>query len=238
MEVRQACEKDFEQFPHIFNQVYREYSLYTVRTPQQYKQVVEKLHAKEYTFVVEDTTMKGYVIAGVKCIGDIPTVSVYEVVALNKQGYDLLINHVEAIGVQVGAAFIDAVAVPKTETATHLVEAHFLESRPLAAMVFTPAVNPLLEQCTKAVPGRTVLFCVGCEKIQVQCGDSGDGPDITVVISSKDFISLLLGRTSVFSLVIKGKMQITPWYKVLAVRSVVNYVAKDIKMITPYTEMV
>ena len=234
MKVRPVGEKDFEQFPGIFNQVYRAYSLYAVRTPQQYKQIVERLHAKEYTFVVEDETITGYVIAGIKYMGSIPTVSLYEVVALSKEGYDLLINHVVAIGTQVGAAFIDAVASGEQ---TAYLRAHFLESRPLAAMVYAPAVHVLFEHEKAVHGGRTVLFCVGHEKIWVH-GDSAGEPDVTVVISFQNLFSLLLRRTSVFSLVIKGKIQIKPWYNLFFVRTIVNSLAKDIKMVSPYTEMV
>lgn len=249
MKARLVSDKDFHQLPDVFNRVYGEYSMYMVRTPEQYKHFVEKLNARAYTFVVEDNnTIVGYAIAGVKYMGSAATVSMYEMAAVSKKGYDMLMRKIEDISTQKEAAFIDAVAPAESEIAAYLVSAHFLESRPIATMVYVPDVRTVLELCVaKAVKtcthGKdiTVLFCVGDENIRVNlcegiiCGD--EPADVTVVLSSQDLLSLLLNRTTVFSLVMKGKMRITPCYKVLSVCYIVQCLAGDVTMITPYTEL-
>ncbi len=238
MKARLASDKDFNQFPDVFNHVYHEYSMHVVRTPEQYKHLVEKLNAKAY--VVEDDVIKGYAIIGIKYMGSAATVSIYEMAAVSKKGYDIIMKKIEDISTQIKAAFIDTVAPAESEIAAYLGSADFLASRPIATMVYYDGKTVLELAAAKAVSfaGDVTVFCVDDETVRVNGDGTCDRPaDVTVVISSQDLLSLLLNRTTVFSLVIKGKMRVIPWYKVLSVCTIVKYLAEDVKMMTPYAEM-
>ena len=87
----------------------------------------------------------------------------------------------------------------------------------------------------------TVTFCVGEERVRLKLPegtiDDAEKADIEVVISPSDFQSLLLRRSSFFSLVITRKVTSKPLQKIITAREVVNYIAEDVKMMTPFTEL-
>ncbi len=248
MRVRTLEEKDLKEIPRVFEEVYRNYSLYTEETYELYRNFVDK--DREMIFVVEDkNTLLGYVVMGIRDIGSSVMISVYEMVATDREGYDMLMGKVEEIGREKGAALIDTVAPVKSDVTAYLISTGFQESRTIASMahlcdkrrVFTLFVEKAV---TRKRFGKdvTVLFCTDQERIRVKLPegevDSGGKADIKVVLPFKDLLSLLLKRSDCLSLVLKRRMKVKPAYRVLSVCKVVAYLAEDVKMVTPFVELV
>lgn len=249
MKVRKAQEKDVKEFPLLFSTVYPDYSMYRVESFALYKQFLTG-DTDEYLFVVEEKdTLLGYVTMGVRTIGSAAMISVYEIVAVSKKGYDLLWEKVEEIGMEKDVAAIDTVAPDKSGLAAYLTNAGFLKTKAIATVVQLLDVKKILQLFVEnAVSERffkkdvCVLFCVGKEKVQVKLPegvvDTGDRADVTVVLSANHLFSLLLKRSPWLSLVLKRRVQITPVHKMMTVCAVIDYLAVDMQMVTLFTELI
>lgn len=251
MEVRLLEEKDLNSLSKVFNNVYKDYSMYNVNLCELYRHFADKDHQKEYMIVVEDNnTLLGYAAFGIRKVGSSAMVSLYDMVAVSKKTYDMLSKKVEEIGAEKGAAFIETFVPPKSDAAAWITSTGFLEIGAAATMVYVVDMKEIVTAFVEnAVLTRdfkkevTVLFCVGKERITVKLpegivyGDKKGEPDVKVTISLHDLLSALLKKTSCFSLILKGRMKVNPGLKIVAVCSVVNYLAEDVKMIAPFIDL-
>jgi predicted acetyltransferase len=249
MIVRQAQPEDIREFPSLFHRAYSEYSMYCVRTPDTYSHFMKKLTIeKEHVLVVEEEGhLSGYIIMGIKYMASVPTLSIYEIAAETRESYDLLMARAEEIAQEKDAAFIDTIAPPQSEFSLYLVDHGFLESRAIATLIRVYNVDEVLSLFVKragstnaaAVTGM-ILFQVDkrCMRVRLPEGivDTGPAP-LRVSISCNDLLSLLFRRVSVYSLVLRGKMRVTPLYEIRVVCAVIEYLSLDAAMMIPFLEM-
>lgn len=253
MEVRLLEKKDLTDLSEIFNSVYKDYSMYNMNLFELYRHFADKNQQKEYMIVVEDNTLLGYAAFGIRTVGSAAIVSLYDVVAINKKGFDLLIATVEEIGVKRGAAFIEAVVPAKSDTAAYIMDAGFLDIGNVATMVYVVFIKEVVRVIAEHAVLRglkknvAIMFCAGEEKIVVDLCEgavysddktmNNSAPDVTVTLSLHDLLSLLCKKTSFFSLVLKRRVKINPVYKVMTVYSAVTFLAADMKMVTPFMNL-
>lgn len=253
MEVRLLEEKDLTELLQIFTSVYKDYSMYNINLFELYRHFADEPQQKEYMVVVEDNgTLLGYAAFGIRTIGSGIMVSLYDVTSVNKKGADLLIKTVEEIGVKRGAAFIEAVVPAESDAAAYVMDAGFLDIGNVATMVYVVFMKEIVRVIAEHavlhdLKKNVIMFCVGEEKIVVDLCEgavySDDktmntcAPDVTVTLSLHDLLSLLCKKTSFFSLVLKRRVKINPVYKVMTVWSAVAFLAADIKMVTPFMNL-
>jgi hypothetical protein len=249
MIVRQAQPGDIREFPSLFYRAYSEYSMYCVRTPDTYSHFMRKLTIEKECVLVaeEEGHLHGYVIMGVKYMASVPTLSIYEIAAETRESYDLLMSRAEEIAQERDAAFIDTIAPPPGEFSQYLVDHGFLESRAIATLIQVYTVSEVLSLFVKragstsvaAVTG-TILFQVDQESVRVRLPegivDTGPAP-LQVRISCNDLLSLLFRRVSTHSLVLRGKMRVTPLHKVRVVSAIIEYLSQDAALMIPFLEM-
>ncbi|MGC1122598.1 MAG: hypothetical protein WBA22_16045 [Candidatus Methanofastidiosia archaeon] len=249
MIVRQAQNEDVKEFPSLFHAAFKEYSMFSVRTPQTYSNLMKTLNIKkEHVLVAEEEGhLSGYVIIGTKYMASVPTVSIYEMAARTRESYDMLMARVEEIAQEKEAAFIDTVAPARSELSEYLANHGFLESRAIATMIQVYNVEEVLSLFVKnalatnavEVTG-TILFQVNQKGVRVRLPegvvDTGPAP-LQVTISCDDLLELLFRKVSVGSLLMRGKMQVTPIYKIGEFRAVITYLSQDVALMTPFSEM-
>lgn len=210
---------------------------------------MKKLNVEqEHVLVIEEEGhLSGYIILGVKSMASVPTLSIYEIAAQTRDSYDVLMAKAEEIAQEKGAAFLDTIAPPHSEFSQYLAGHGFLESRAIATLILVYNVDEVLslfvkKACsTKAAPVTgTVLFQVNQKNVRVRLPegivDTGPAP-LYVKIACGDLLSLLLRKVSVHSLVLRGKMQVTPLRGIRTVRTIVTYLSQDAALMIPYLEM-
>lgn len=245
--MRKAEEKYLKEFPLLFDKIYHDYSLYRVEPVELYRHFVDG-DTKEFLFVVEEgDTLLGYTAFGVRTIGSSTMISIYEMVALTKKGYDMLMAKVEEIGMEKEAAVIDTLAPVNSGLASYLIRTGFLKTKSLATMVHLLDTKRILRLFVEhAVSNQlfndvTILFCVGKEKIRVKLPegsiDNDETADVNLVLSANDLLSLLLKKSHCLSLIITGKVTVNPVHKIMSACKVIDYLAEDIKMVIPFTEL-
>jgi hypothetical protein len=247
VKVRKCKKEDLEEISRIFT-VYTGYSLYHIFTPRVYPHFLTDTTGKEHIFVAEDNnTIVGYTAAGVRKMGSSSVVCVYDIASTTQKGYQALMKRVEELGKEKRAAFIEVLTPVKSEWATHFLDMGFSEANELATMVYLFKIKRLITLFVEnAVSKRkfkdiSVLFVLKDEKIRVELPhgtvDTKGGADVEVVIHPHDLISLLLKKVHCISLVIRGKIKVNPFYRTVAVCQVINYLAEDVKMVTPFAEL-
>jgi hypothetical protein len=249
MIIRQAQPEDVKEFPSLFHAAFKGYSMYCVRTLQTYSHFLKMLNVeKEHVLVTEEEGhLSGYVIMEVKYMASVPTLSIYEIAAETGESYDLLIARAEEIAQEKGAAFIGMVVPPKGEFSQYLADHGFLESRAIATMIQVYKVDEVLSLFVKRASSTsavtvagTILFQVDQESVRVRLPegivDTGPAP-LQVKISRNELLSLLFRRVSVYSLVLRGKVRVTPLHKVRVVSAVIKYLSQDAAMMIPFLEM-
>jgi hypothetical protein len=247
MRVRKCKKEDLEEISHIFA-VYNSYSLYHIFTPRVYPHFLTDTTGKEHIFVAEDNnTIVGYIAAGVRKLGSSSDICVYDIAATTQKGYEALMKRVEELGKEKRVAFIEVLTAAKSEWAEHFLDMGFSEANELATMVYLFNIKKLITLFVEnAVSKRkfkdiSVLFVLKNERIRVELPhgtvDTKGKADVEVVVHPHDLISLLLKKVQCISLVIRGKIKVNPFYRVVAVCQVINYLAEDVKMVTPFAEL-
>jgi hypothetical protein len=245
MIVRQLEEKDLEFLPAIFDTAHDEYSMYSIKTPElcKYLLVDRPGIGEENIFVAEEENLLGYVAVRMNHIGSSTAITIYEMAALNKKAYDLLMKKVEEIGIEKDAAFIDFQIPQKGDLEAYIKDAGFIASQPVAIMIVlldTKKILRIFVENALKTPFKndiTVLFCVGVERIQLKLpegsidSDSGTA-DIEIEISPHDLLSLFLIKSKCHTLILKRKMKVTPFYKMKSACEVIDYLSEDMKIVT------
>ena len=249
MMVRKLEERDLKNLSTIFQEIYEDYSMYPVDTSELYRHFLESEDKKEFIYVLEDNNnLTGYVVLGIRDIGKSTMVEVFDIVATDRRGFHTLMGKVEEIALMRGAALINTSGFPACDAAEYLRNAGFLESRTVATVAYLCYMRKILTLFVEKAGKKknfqkdvTILFSIGKERLRVKLPeglvDHGE-PDIEVVVSANDLLSLLLKRCHCLSLILKRKMKVNPSYKILTVCAVVDYLSEDVKMVTPFTEFI
>jgi hypothetical protein len=251
MIIREVEENDLKYIPAIFYEVYSGYSMHNIQIAELYRPFAEKdKKEKEYMFVIQEgNVLLGYVAFGIRQIFTFAMVSIYDIVAFNKETYDMLMKKVEEIGYDRGAAFIEIQVPAKVGVAAYVKDVGFFKTRTIAGMTYLLEMREILsifvENALKT-PFKndiTVLFCVGVERIQLKLpegsidSDSGTA-DIEIEISPHDLLSLFLIKSKCHTLILKRKMKVTPFYKMKSACEVIDYLSEDMKMMKPFSEVI
>jgi hypothetical protein len=245
MIIREIEENDLEYIPDIFYEVYSGYSMHNIQISELYRPFAEKDKTKrEYMFVVQEKNgLSGYVAFGVRQICSFVMVSIYDIVAFNKEAYDMLMKKVEEIGYDRGAAFIEIQVLAKVGVAAYLKDVGFFKTRIIAGMTYLLEMRELfrifVENALK-MPFKkdvTVLFCVGEEKIQLKLPDGSIDSDartadIEIEISPHDLLSLFLKKSKCHTLILKGKMKVNPFHRMKSACKVIDYLSEDMRIVT------
>ncbi|MBU7017485.1 MAG: hypothetical protein HXS44_08250 [Theionarchaea archaeon] len=245
MRVRKLEERDLQNLSEVFREIYRDYSLHPVDSSELYKHFLETDSYDIYVLEDKDR-LRGYVVLGVRDVG-LPMIEIFEIVAIDRIGYNGLMEKVEEIASKKGAALINTSGFPECGVAEYLVDAGFLESRTVAAVAYLCDMQRILTLFVERAAKQdfhkdvTLLFVVGKERIRVKLPEGlmqiGE-PDIEVVIGPNDLLSLLLKRSHCISLILKGKMKVKPHSRIMTVCAVIDYLSEDMKMVTPFAEFI
>lgn len=247
MKVRQFQKGDLEKFPLLFNTVYNNYSLYTVRTPAFYQYLLvqrPKVGEKNIFVAEEKGDLVGFCALGVRKAGDATIITLYEMVASTKEVIDALMTTIEAVGKKENAAYIETVA-PSDRSFKHLKDSGFVKGKEFVTMgyllrakdIFTLFVEQARSHHFK---DSAITFLVGEETVTVTFPEGtihSDPAPLTVRISPPDFLMLLFKKSSFWSLLLKKRITISPFYKVFTVYNHIMHTAQSVKMMTPLTEM-
>jgi hypothetical protein len=249
--IRKLQNGDLKKLPQLFSKIYEDYSLYNVRTPElyQYLLVERPKVGEEHIFVAEQgNEIIGFVAIGIKDVGQTTMISIYEIVADRREILDALLSKVEEIGRERGSALIETIASPDTDLDEYFLDSGFSKTREIVTMGYLVDSRKFLRLFIEKAISRgpfgknvTVSFRVDEENIRMKLPegiiDSSEQADIRITVAPSDFQSLLLKRSSFLSLVITRKVAVKPLQKIIAASEVVDYIAEDVKMMTPFTEL-
>ena len=243
--MRQFQEKDLEKFSHLFNTVYKDYSLYNVRTPAfyQYLLLQRPRVGEENIFVAEEKgNLVGFCAIGIREAGAATMITLYEMVATTEEVIDALMTTVEAAGKKKNAAYIETVA--PLNMSERLKNSGFVKGKEFVTMGFLIQAKEVVTQFVEQAQSHhcfkeNITFLVGEEMVTVTFPEgiiNSDPAPLTVRVSPPDLLALLFKKSSFWSLLMRKRIIISPFYKVFTVYKIIVHIAQSVPMMTPLTE--
>ncbi|MGD2247440.1 MAG: GNAT family N-acetyltransferase [Candidatus Methanofastidiosia archaeon] len=251
MNVRQMNPGDRDQLPDVFNTMYADYSLYHVRTPQfyQYLLIQRPGVGEEHIYVAEEgDEVVGYAAVGIQDVEESTRLVLYEMVAFSKGVFNALMSKIEEIGREKKCAYIETTVPPDSDLALYFLGSNFLKAREFATLGkivdFKKVISLFVERALSISPFEkciTIAFYLGKERVSLELPEGIVGnkekTDIQICVSPVDFLSLLLKKSSFFSLLVRRRIKITPFRNIISAYKIVTYISCNVEMITPITEL-
>ncbi|MBU7020813.1 MAG: hypothetical protein HXS41_07115 [Theionarchaea archaeon] len=239
------------KFHLLFKKAYCNYSLYHVRTPEFYQQLLIKrpnVGLKNILVAERDNGLTGFAAFGVKDLGSATIISIYEVSTTDEESFHALMSGIQHIGTEKRCAYLETMAPPQGNLASQLTEEGYSRIKDMITMGYPITVRRILNLFVERALSKgmfrknvKIAFDVNGEHIVLTLPEgtleNGTEGDLLIQTSACVLLELLFRRAGILISLIKGKVVVRPLRCIVSAREVIEYLAEEVRAITPYTEL-